>query len=130
MRTIYLSGGIDNLPSHDVHDWRNLAKNLLSAHYALIDPTDHPKNWPADLLVKTEIEELDRADVVLVRATKASWGTAMETFYAYRRGRHVVLFGVDDPINLPVWLGYHCNKAYRTLEEAVGYLINVYNGRH
>ena len=75
------------------------------------------KSGSAGAIVQGDLDDIDACDFVLVNASKPSWGTAMEVFYAHSRAKQVVAFGVS--LNsLSPWLSYHCDGITCDLEAA------------
>lgn len=122
--TTYLCGGINGLSDSECRDWRNTAKSLLLTD--TLDPMRRDyrgrEDEFSDEIVEYDLGDIDKSEFVLVNATKPSWGTAMEVFYANRICRVVIGFTGDSPIS--PWLKYHC-ELYANLEAA----IEEINGR-
>ena len=72
-------------------------------------------------IVQGDIKDIDNSDVLLVNATKPSWGTAMEVYYAHQQGKRVFAF-VGDRIS--PWLRYHSTMLHDSLKSAI-YTINL-----
>ncbi len=121
---IYLCGGINKLSDADCRDWREAAKELLSDHNC-IDPMR--RDYRGKELVSVspivigDIKDIRQSDVILVNASRPSWGTAMEIRLAHDLGRFVVAFGAGDKPS--PWLIYHCHLE-PTLESAVATIEN------
>lgn len=93
--TVYLCGGINGLSDSACKDWRETAKAAL-ADYRILDPMRRDYRGREDESV-TEIiggdkDDIDQSGVLLVNATRPSWGTAMEIMYAFPQGKRIVAF--------------------------------------
>jgi hypothetical protein len=93
--TVYLCGGINGLSDTDCADWRNTATEALKGHL-ILDPMARDYRGREDECV-AEIVEGDKEDilksgVLLVNASKASWGTAMEIMFAWSLRKRIVAF--------------------------------------
>lgn len=114
----YLCGGINGLSDAECRDWREVAKELLKTD--TLDPMRRDYRGKEDEsvneIVKGDIDDIGRSDIVLVNATRPSWGTAMEIVYAVTRNKRVVAFAGSGRVS--PWLRYHCDAIYRTIEEA------------
>lgn len=125
--TTYLCGGINGLSDADCRDWRDVAKGLLQTD--TLDPMRRDYRgrehdyWRE--IVALDLEDIDACDFVLVNATRPSWGTAMEVFYAHQAEKVVVAwigpFGHQCGGPSP-WLRYHCDALYDSLEAAVAHI--------
>lgn len=121
---LYLCGGINGLPDDEAKHWRAVATAGLSKHYRVLDPMardyrgKEAENVAA--IVDGDLADIAAADVLLVRADRPSWGTAMEVFHAFRTGKHVVLFGVPDPCS--PWLMSHSHARFPRLNGALWHL--------
>jgi hypothetical protein len=92
---VYLCGGINGLSDADCRDWRETAKESITPGRC-IDPMVRDYRGREDECVN-EIVEGDLADirasgVVLVNASRASWGTAMEIVIARGLRKRVMAF--------------------------------------
>lgn len=125
MKTIYLSGAIDGISDEEIHGWREHARKLLWSWFKISDPSTPLKVGQPDAdIVACDLIEIENSDIILVRAHKPSWGTAMEIFYAHRAGKRVIVFGVEDKDKMSFWLRHHSHEVYRTLDEAASHIIN------
>lgn len=117
--TAYLCGGINGLSDSDCNDWRISAKDLLVG--PTLDPMRRDYRGIEDQnvtdIVINDIEDIRKSNVILVNATRPTWGTAMEIVYAYRHNRPVFAFVGDSPRVSP-WLRYHSHSITKTMEEA------------
>lgn len=67
--------------------------------------------------VGADLADIAASNMVLVNATRPSWGTAMEIVYARQAGCSVVAF-TGAGASVSPWLRYHCDEIRPTLEEA------------
>ena len=109
--TLYLCGGINALSDSDARDWRDAIAKELAGLYAILDPMRRDyrgrelQQGVAEEIVRGDIADIDHSNILLVNANKPSWGTAMELFYAYTKGKYVVTV-CDNPKPSP-WLLKH-----------------------
>jgi nucleoside 2-deoxyribosyltransferase len=122
-KTTYLCGGINGLSDANCRDWRELAKTQLKTE--TLDPMRRDYRglesecWRE--IVAYDLEDIDVCDFVLVNATKPSWGTAMEVFYAATAHSIPVIawVGRDGMSRVSPWLRYHCHEIHESLEDAI-----------
>jgi nucleoside 2-deoxyribosyltransferase len=67
------------------------------------------------LIVGGDLQDICTADVILVNASRPSWGTAMEIVYAHILGKRIVAF-CDSDFPSP-WLVYHATTICKTFDE-------------
>lgn len=124
MKTLYLCGGINGLSDNAAIDWREFVKAELHGQWLFLDPMRRDYRGREDEcsgeIVCGDLTDIDNSDALLVNATRPSWGTAMEVFYAFRAGKRVVAF--CGPGSISPWLREHTTEMYRTLEEALAAL--------
>jgi nucleoside 2-deoxyribosyltransferase len=123
MTTVYLCGGINGLNDAQCKDWREVAKSILTpTGVATLDPMRRDyRGKEADSvteIVEGDLDDIRRSDVVLVNASRASWGTAMEVVYAFvkKNPPRIYAFGAGDKPS--PWLVFHCRRLFATVEEA------------
>jgi hypothetical protein len=87
-----------------------------------------------DDIVNGDIVDIQHSEILLVNATRPSWGTGMEVFYAARTNRDgwtsrnlgyrliVTVCPLDQP---SPWLIAHSTVIKKTFEEAFEYLLNA-----
>lgn len=118
--TTYLCGGINGLTDAEATDWRTVAKDLLST--ATLDPMRRDYRGKEDEsvneIVSGDLEDIKRADFILVNAARPSWGTAMEIVYAHKERAKKIYSVVPKPPISP-WLRFHSTEIFPSLEEAV-----------
>lgn len=122
METIYLCGGINALSDSDAKDWREAAKSELGHVFKFLDPMRNDyrgqENTPGidAKIVRDDREDIKASDYLLVNATKPSWGTAMELFFAHSQGKWIVTVC---PAEKPSpWLTFHSDVVVKTFYEA------------
>ena len=126
MITVYLAGPIHKCTDKQAHDWRNYVmsklpeckfRNPMDRDYR---GADHSDPELENKVVHGDKADIDASDIVLVNFSKPSVGTSMEVLYSWERGKTV--FIVDTSKNygpLSVWLTYHSNKVFKTMDEAI-----------
>ncbi len=106
---VYLCGGINGLSDAECRDWREVAKELL--HAETLDPMRRDyrgkEDESVDEIVRGDLDDIKASDVVLVNATRPSWGTAMEIAYAAMLRKQIVAFTGDASVRISPWLRYH-----------------------
>lgn len=114
----YLCGGINGLSDSAASDWRTAAKQELVNGFR--DPMRRDYRGLEETHVKAivygDLIDIQESDVVLVNATKPSWGTAMEIVYAYQQHKVIVAFVEESKIS--PWLRYHCTHIVNTVVNA------------
>jgi nucleoside 2-deoxyribosyltransferase len=109
VKTVYLCGGINGLSDAEANGWRVEATARLSAAFDVLDPMarDYRGKEAENVraIVDGDLADIAAADVILVRADRPSWGTAMEVYHAFAAGKTVVAFGAG-PRPSP-WLAAH-----------------------
>ena len=117
--TVYLCGGINGLSDSDCRDWREVAKSLLRAD--TLDPMRRDYRGREDEhvtdIVLLDIVDIEKSHVLLVNATKPSWGTAMELFYCAHVLAKPVIAWVGHGRVSP-WLRYFSSECHESLEMA------------
>lgn len=120
--TTYLCGGINGLSDADCRDWREHAKAMLKTE--TLDPMRRDYRGREDESVSEivigDLADINQSDFVLVNATRPSWGTAMEAFYAAStRAKPVVAWvGQGGGGRVSPWLRYFCVEIHESLEDA------------
>jgi len=112
-------------------DWRSVAVNKLQMHgmrvinplelaYSQLDRQDEPVTEEIEHRVRRALELIDQADAVLANLTRSSYATAMEMFYAFRRGKLVTVVG-QSPFS--PWVLSHSQARFGEVDDAIDYLI-------
>lgn len=119
---VYLCGGINGLSDSECRDWREIAKSLLKTE--TLDPMRRDYRGKEDEHVKDivigDLADIQNSQCVLVNATRPSWGTAMEVFYAAQRGIPVVAWvGERGSVRVSPWLRYFTVGIYESLADAI-----------
>lgn len=128
MKTIYLCGGIKDLSIKDQIEWRDKSRDQLWPRFNILNPMR--RNFRDDeFQSQNEIVSLDKKDIIesdilLVNATKPSWGTAMEIMFAFARHKIIITFTGDDYKNASPWVAFHSTRVCKTLDEAIKYIKN------
>jgi len=115
---VYLCGGINGLSDDRCNTWREYAIQRL--HHETINPMRRDYRGVEDQSVAAIIDgdkmDIDASDVLLVNATRPSWGTAMEVLYAWERGKSCYAVAGD---RISPWLRYHCKAIFADLNDAI-----------
>lgn len=123
LKTIYLAGAINGQSDQTAIEWRERVKHELAGLYAFKDPMDRDYRGKEDenveAIVEGDKEDIYASDIVLVHAHFPGWGTGMEVFYAFDRGRRVITIC---PTRVSPWLRYHSERVFVSLEEAIAFL--------
>lgn len=118
--TTYLCGGINGLSDADCRDWREVAKAGLRTE--TLDPMRRDYRGREDESVSEivigDLSDINQSGIVLANATRASWGTAMEIFYAASKGISVVAF-VEPNARVSPWLRYFSKHVCESLADAI-----------
>lgn len=123
---VYLCGGINGLSDQDARDWREVAKARLSYHgIESLDPMRRDyrgiEDQNVEAIVMGDVEDIRASDVVLVNATRPSWGTAMEIVYARQFGKPIV--SVVGDARISPWLRFHSTVIVPMLEQALEAIV-------
>lgn len=125
-RTVYLAGPIHGMTDLECKHWRNEATALLGIHDVdVLDPMARDfrgrEDEVADEIVEADKHDIEHCAVVLVNASQAGWGTAMEVFYANSLGKQVIAF--TDAESISPWLRCHTSAIFGTLHEAIAGIV-------
>ncbi len=126
-KKIYLCGPIKDCDDEESKDWRTRAKERLAGKFILLDPMRRDfrdsEIDSANEIVEFDLQDIRDADLLLVNYSKASIGTAMETFYAaHDEGKFVVAFSPIPYKQCSPWMVKFATKILPTLEEAMEYI--------
>ena len=126
-KKIYLCGPIMDEHAGTAREWRKLAARRLGREFRLLDPMR--RNFKdrevdsANEIVEFDLQDIRRADLLLVNYNKASIGTAMEVFYAANNlGKFVVAFSPFDFQHCNPWMVRYCTKILPALDAAIEYI--------
>jgi hypothetical protein len=136
LSSIYLTGDqleTQQFPGMSVPDWRSFAVSKLQRHglkvinplelaYSFCDKADllEPVTEEVELRVRRALELIDQSDAVLANLKRSSYATAMEMFYAYRRGKIVTVIG-ESPFS--PWVLSHSQARFRDVDDAIQFII-------
>lgn len=107
-------------------DWRTLAISKLQRHgLKIVNPIDWaiPETEEIDRVesrVRRALDLIDQCDAVLANLHRSNYGTAMEIFYAHRRGKMVTVVG-HSPFS--PWVLTHSRARFEELNRALDFLI-------
>lgn len=125
--SIYLSGStieaVDPSVAIAEPDWRSIAMTKLQrSGLTVVNPLQ--LTWSSGELdgglVRRALELIDESDAILANLLRPSYGTAMEIFYAHRRGKVVTVVG-QTPFN--PWVLSHSQARFQDIDHALDYLI-------
>jgi len=128
--SIYLTGSniepIESMGQLPEPDWRALAMSRLQ-RYGLKVVNPLQLTWSAsdreegiERRVRRALDLIDQCDALLANLLRPSYGTAMEMFYAYRRGKVVTVVG-QSPFS--PWVLSHSQARFTDMDHALDYLI-------
>jgi hypothetical protein len=113
-------------------DWRAVATNKLQRYgLRVVNPLE--LTWSnvdsleaidlsegSDSRVRRALDLIDQSDALLANLNRSSYSTAMELFYAHRRGKMVTVVG-HPPFN--PWVVSHSQARFGDIDEAIEYII-------
>ncbi|MBX9685989.1 MAG: nucleoside 2-deoxyribosyltransferase [Candidatus Obscuribacterales bacterium] len=130
MSSIYITHEVvemsDLMPMAPQPDWRTLAISKLQKYgLRIVNPIDWamPTSVEIDNVekrVRRALDLIDQCDAVLANLHRSNYGTAMEIFYAHRRGKMVTVVG---PAPFSPWVLTHSQKRFSDLSPALDFLI-------
>jgi hypothetical protein len=124
MKIVYLCGGINGLSDKDCTDWREYCISKLEHTHKLLDPMRRDYRGKeaesVNEIVIGDYADIAKSDIILVNATKPSWGTAMEMHHAYLNLNKYVIAIVGDRVS--PWVRYHTHRLYTDFDEAIEFL--------
>ncbi len=129
--SIYLSGSTIDPEQFLVDpallpDWRSKATTRLQqSGFRVLNPLEFAffadeKNLAIERRVRQSLNLIDQCDALLANLNKPSYGTAMEMFYAYRRGKMVTVVG-QSPFS--PWVVSHSKARFDDVDRALEFLI-------
>jgi len=105
-------------------DWRSFAASKLHRHgLKVLNPLELACTQPdpgSDRDVRMALDLIDQCDAMLANLIRPSYATAMEIFYAHRKGKVVTVVG-NSPFSL--WVRAHSKMRFPDMERALDYLI-------
>jgi hypothetical protein len=135
LSSIYLTGDqvdAQELSGHmQAPDWRSFAVTRLQQHglkvinplelaYSLGERDETELAEEVEQRVRRALELIDQADAVLANLKRSSYATAMEMFYAYRRGKIVTVVG-QSPFS--PWVLSHSQARFGEVDDAIQFII-------
>jgi hypothetical protein len=114
------------MPATPQPDWRTLAISRLQRNgLRVVNPIEWaiPESAEIDRVekrVQRALDLIDQCDAVLANLHRSNYGTAMEIFYAYRRGKMVTVVG-QSPFS--PWVVTHSQARFQELNRALDFLI-------
>ncbi|MBX9696055.1 MAG: nucleoside 2-deoxyribosyltransferase domain-containing protein [Cyanobacteria bacterium] len=136
--TVYLTG--DSVSAHEVMgdplgpDWRSSAMLKLQKYgLRVVNPLELA--WTsecteaieisdsADKRVRRALDLIDECDALIANLEQSTYGTAMEIFYAHRRGKMVTVIG---PSPYSPWVVTHSQARFGDLNRAIDFIIDKY----
>jgi len=125
-KRVYLAGPIFGTGEKS-RSWRKVAMLELKRYgMEVVDPYD----LEADInneeeLVRADLKEIAGCQFILAQVSNASWGTAMELFYAKGLGIKIFGWGLDtEHQDLSPWLRWACHSISSDMIEAATNLVN------
>lgn len=122
--TVYLAGPINGCTDAEAYDWRDDMTHRLSG-FEILSPMARDYRGKEDESVEEIVEgdkaDIDASDIIIAFCPKPSVGTSMEVFYAWERGKTVIVYAPGDAPVSP-WLRYHSTAIYRTAEEVADHI--------
>ena len=130
MSSIYITHEVvemsELMPMAPQPDWRTLAISKLQRYgLRVVNPIDWaiPDSVEIDSVhkrVRRALDLIDQCDAVLANLHRSNYGTAMEIFYAHRRGKMVTVVG-QSPFS--PWVLTHSQARFAELSRALDFLI-------
>lgn len=130
MSSIYITHEVvemsELVPMAPQPDWRTLAISKLQRHgLRVVNPIDWaiPDSAEIDSVekrVRRALDLIDQCDAVLANLHRSNYGTAMEIFYAHRRGKMVTVVG-HSPFS--PWVVTHSQARFGEINRALDFLI-------
>lgn len=134
LSSIYLTG--DTIEAQELvgqmasPDWRSMAMTKLQRYgVQVVNPLeltwsgiDSPEiiSEGSESRIRRALELIDQCDALLANLNRSSYGTAMEMFYAFRRGKFVTVVG-QSPYS--PWVLSHSQARFCDINDAIDYII-------
>jgi nucleoside 2-deoxyribosyltransferase len=119
---VYLAGPINGCTDHEAMGWRQQVKDALGEGVC-VDPMRRDyrgaESLNVDLIVTSDLRDIETCDVVLANVWQLSVGTSMECWFAFERKIPVVIIA---PPDVSPWWAYVASSAHATVSEAVAHL--------
>jgi len=117
---IYLAG------TQSKYKYRNWVTKTYSHIFDIIDPfveVDH--NMLPSEIVKRDLELIDKCDILIAYIYEKTFGTTMELFYAYNKGKQVYV--VTNPeFALDPWLKSHSTRRFYFIDSCMNSALNYF----
>jgi nucleoside 2-deoxyribosyltransferase len=138
-KIVYLAGNIAGLTYEDAIAWRTTAAQKLESHgYICLDPmrdkqhlsgsivgfTHNSQNCSAEEIFKRDIDDVNRANIVLANISTFSIGTAFELGYAYSLGKIIVVAASGAVLDHP-FLTESANYYTPDLDAGIEYITKL-----
>lgn len=100
-QTVYLCGGINGLEDGACKDWRSVARETLipgpgRSRFRVLDPMERDYRGKEEgndkAIVEGDLADVFASTILLINATRPSWGTGMETDRAWTYRKRLVAF--------------------------------------
>lgn len=116
---VYLAGPIAGCNDSECKDWRDYVKTKFRE---TLDPMRRDYrgkegNNYIDIVEKDK-EDIDNSHVVFAYVPKPSVGTSMEIFYAWERGKIVILV-IPEGAPISSWLIYHSHGIVKNIDDGI-----------
>lgn len=131
MKVVCLCGGINGLSDAEAKDWREQAKAAFKDKLFVLDPMRRDYRGKEDesvsAIVRGDLADIEKSDVLLVNAARPSWGTAMEVHAAFVcRTAPSIIAVVPEGQPVSPWLRYHCKAVVPTLEAGIALVLKEF----
>ena len=118
---IYLAGHVPETA------YREYCINNYGDEFDLFDPISMvPEDQYYITIVEDDKEAIRKSDILIAFIEKASFGTSMETHYAYNLDIPVFIVNPNGQWIDDKWLKYHSKKMFRSLDECFSYIKETY----
>ena len=126
----YLAGPINGCTDEEARGWREeLKMRLAGSGIEWLDPMVRDyrgkEDQSVDAIVHGDVADMRDSDVIVVNASRPSWGTAMEVVYARQLGKRILVWC---PGSVSPWLRFHATEVVSSiyeLESRLGHLAAV-----
>ena len=131
--SVYLSGGIFGLTEAEAMDWRRDAQEWLGLRGVACEiPVPMPelaRDAAPEKIVAHDMELMARSKVMLVKADKPSWATAMEVYHFRAVLQRPVIAWVPQGIaNTSAWLRHFSSIQEQQWEQALEATLRWHEG--
>ena len=107
-------------------NWKKSFINYLkhSERYYITDPNPTKEHDPLKLgmvnfdVVGYDKRSIDNSDIVVAYINKASFGTAMEIYYAFiKQNISIYVINPNEKFKTDIWLNYHCAMMFNNIKD-------------